>query len=522
MSLPNPTVTITVQDNGASAAIAVPQQQLQLVIGCAIGGTVNQPFATTQAQSVQQQFIGGPLVEAAGLTCAGGGTVVCVSCPINTHGVATAVTTTVPNGSTSVVTLTLDATHGAWDTMYMMIRCVAGGTIGTAPGPGIQISRDAGRTWGPVQYLGTATTLVIGSAYATPAAGGTGITANFGAGTMVGPSGPATNPVYDTWQWSTTGPLWNVAGVVAALQAFGASQYAVAGVGSIHIVGPAATSDIASIQTELQTLATQFVFNRAIVELRDASPPTVWGGSAETEAAWIIAMQAIGSASTAQPRVCADGGWYNTPSVYATPDAGLPVYRRPLAWSHAVRRVQIGLATRAGWVLLGPYGNITVNPQTDPTDGFIYHNERLNPGLTAANIGAAQTWPKKGQGFFQSQEPLLAAPGSQFTELVIGNVLDAACDIAYAEGVNLVSSSLLTQANGTLDPIELNTIQGDIQTAENEGLIQTPLVSDVTVTISPTYNVQATGKVPITVSVLPFGYVNEIDETVNIAVAGAP
>ena len=49
------------------------------------------------------------------------------------------------------------------------------------------------------------------------------------------------------------------------------------------------------------------------------------------------------------------------------------------------------------------------------------------------------TWPKKGAGFFQCQEPLLSAPGSQFVELVIGNVLDAACDIGYAAGVEEAS-----------------------------------------------------------------------------------
>ena len=36
-----PSVIVTVVDNGASAAISVPQSNVQLKLGCAIGGTVN-------------------------------------------------------------------------------------------------------------------------------------------------------------------------------------------------------------------------------------------------------------------------------------------------------------------------------------------------------------------------------------------------------------------------------------------------------------------------------------------------
>lgn len=165
------------------------------------------------------------------------------------------------------------------------------------------------------------------------------------------------------------------------------------------------------------------------------------------------------------PRVAVDGGDYNTPSPFNNPAGGLPAYRRSLAWSHAVRRTQIPLQRRAGRVKDGPLGNILVNPATDPSDGFIYHDERTTPGLNAARIGSAMTWPKKGAGFFMCQEPLLSGNGSQFTELVIGNVLDAACDISYAQGVEEVSDDLVTQANGTLDPTALQTIQGGLQGA---------------------------------------------------------
>jgi hypothetical protein len=182
-----------------------------------------------------------------------------------------------------------------------------------------------------------------------------------------------------------------------------------------------------------------------------------------------------------------------------------------------VRRTEVGLATRAGRVKDGPYSNISVNPASDPSDGFIYHDERVTPGLNAARIGSAMTWPKKGQGFFQCQEPLLSANGSQFTEIVIGNVLDAACDIAYAAGVEEVSDNLQVQANGTLEPVTLNTFQGEIQNALNEGLVQTPLVSSVTAVVSKTQNVLGTGVIPVTITVTPLAYANSISETINLS-----
>src|ERR1019366_2080397 len=150
-----PSVTILVADNGSSAAQTVPQSSVQLKVGCAIGGTVNQPYATSNPGSLQTQFIGGPLVEAAGLVCQVGNIAVCVSCPIATKGTATAVQATVPGGSSSTVTASVDATYGPWDRYFVWVKCLTGGTIGTT-GIIIQTSLDAGRNWGTPITLGTA------------------------------------------------------------------------------------------------------------------------------------------------------------------------------------------------------------------------------------------------------------------------------------------------------------------------------------------------------------------------------
>lgn len=515
MTLPIPTVTVTVQDNGASAALSVPQSNVQLKIGVAIGGVVNQPYASTNPQAIQTQFIGGPLVEAAGLVAQAGNIPICIACPVVTKGTANAVQATVPGGSSSTFTVTVDSTFGAWDRYFVKVRCLKGQASIGAGGGVLQVSLDAGRNWGaPITLAAGQSTVYLGSGVLnTPTVGGTGVQLNIGAGTLVGPTGT----VYDTWQFSTVAPAWDDTGMEAALAAFFASQYAVQGVGSIHIIGTMGATDISDANTALQTGTNGYVYTRAIVELRDALDPTTYGGSGETEATWMAALATVVSGEAAQNRISPDGGYYNTPSPYANAAGGTPSYRRPLAWSHAVRRTQVGLQRRAGRVKDGPYSNITVNPGSDPVDGFIYHDERVTPGLNAARIGSALTWPKKGAGFFQCQEPLLSAPGSQFTELVIGNVLDAACDIGYAAGVEEVSDDLQVQSNGTLDPVALNTFQGGIQTALNEGMVQTPLVSSVACVVSKTQNVLSTGIIPVTISVTPKAYANSISETINLS-----
>ena len=96
-------------------------------------------------------------------------------------------------------------------------------------------------------------------------------------------------------------------------------------------------------------------------------------------------------------------------------------------------------------------------------------------------------------------------------------LLDAACDIGYAAGVEEVSDNLQLQANGTLDTVALNQFQGNIQGALSAGLVKTPLVSAVTTVVSPTQNVATSGIIPITISVLPFGYVNAVSETINLS-----
>lgn len=496
MSIPN--VIIIISDNGANAAVQIPQSNIQVVMGCAAGwtsATPSAPIAISSPSSLLTNFTAGPLVEAAGLVCQAGGTAICVALPITTTGTATAVTATVPGGSSSTATVTLDGTVGAFDDYYVRVKCLTMGTIGS-PGIQYQVSLDAGRNYGPLLNLATSGIATLTN---------TGVTVTFGSGTM---------KAGDYWSFSTKAPAWNDAGVTAAVAVLAASQYALAGWGSLHLVGVSSSGNTGNLETLLDGITSQYIFTRALTSARDASPPVVWGGSGETETAWISSIETNFSAA-ATKRVCVGAGYYNTPSPFPNAVAGLPFYRRSLTWSDAVRRVLVPTQRRGGRVKDGPLANIVVNPSTDPSDGFIYHDERIVGGLTQARFMAAITWAKS-QGFFVEIESLMSPTGSQFTELPIGNVIDVACDVAYAVGVSEISDDLRLTAAGTLYPTDAITLQNQLDGALATNMTNVSMVSDAYSSVSQTANVGATNNIPITISVQSRLYVDTITETINL------
>lgn len=490
-------VTITIQDGGANTAINVPASNVRVKIGClltGVGGTavVNQIISTRSPNTLAAAFVGGQLAEAAALVCLGGGTVLAIGVPIVTPGTATAVTATVPGTSSSAVTVTLDGTNGAWDTYYVRVKCTASGTRGTA-GIKFQVSLDAGRNYAPAVNLGTAVTYTIPN---------TGITLNFGAGTMV---------LGDYWSFSTVAPMWNDAGISAAITALQNSTYALVGWGGMHAVGVAAGANATLFQSYLGGspdgtggLASGDIYTRVLADARDALAPVAWGGSGETEATWMSSIQTDTSAVNAK-RVLLSAGFYNMPSAY--PILGTTYfYRRPLGWAVDVRESAIPPQRHAGRVKDGSLGNIIISPTTDPTDGFIYHDERLNPGLTGARLCAAKTRVGK-QGFFVDQPNLLAPTGSTFTLLPYGNVIDIACDIAFQTAEEEINDDLRSNPNGTLYVTDALAIQNTILAAINTNMTAVGMISGASVIVDQTANVVATGNVPITITIQRNAYV---------------
>ncbi len=506
----NGNANITVLDDGAS--IVVPQNNIQVVIGCSSSGTANQITATTQPASIQSAFGYGQLPEAAALSCLAGGVVLCIKTTQGAAGTANAVTAGASNTSTSVVTVTLDGSIGAFDDYYIFMKIVTGGTRGTS-GWTMQLSLDAGRTFGPVILPGTATT------YAIP---NTGVTLAFAAGTFV---------AADTFKTATVAPSYAVGSVQTAINSFAGSQYAIAGVGSLHIVGSTISTagtqngisgaNASTIETYLDTLATSFVFVRALISARDTAQPIAYGGAGETDAVWSAAIALDYSAVSAK-RICANGGYYNMPSAFPNAACGTPRYRRPLAWALAARQVQIPPQRHAGRVRDGALANIIVDPTNDPRDGFNYHDERTAPGLDAARFSSARTRFGK-QGYFICNPNLMSPTGSDFTILPRGNVMDVACNIVHQAGEEEINEDVRLNPSGTLYINDALAIQNEIGGALKDNMLATSEISGYSVVVDQTANVGATSTVPINVTILGRGYILQENITIGFAnTSGAP
>lgn len=516
-------VVIVLLDNGATA-ITVPQNSTQLVIGTSSDGTVAAPYASTSPQNLVTQFGYGPLVEAAAMIAAVGGVPVCVKATSATAGASGAVTPGASNTGTSVMTFSVGA---AFDTYMILVTCVVAGTVGTGP-VGITISLDAGRTTSAQINLGTATT------YAIP---NTGLTLSFTAAAMA---------LGDTYTAGTTEPLWNDSGIQAAINAFLASSYGKQGVGSVHIVGGstavsgasgATGADMVAIGGYLQTARTnQYVFMHAYISARDAKHPVAYSGATETESSWMTAIetdfqgQSLNADTTGRTSVCA--AYWNMQS-QLTNGLGLsPRFRRSVAFAVAQRDVQIPPQRMPSRVKDGALSPIVITP-ADKTDGFVYHDESITPGLDSTTGGSggyfATTTSIAGlSGIFLQHANLFSPVGSSYGYMPQGHVIDIFASIVYQIGIQEIDDDVRIQSTGGIDPRDAQTISDAIGNAvqanmTNQGMLVASAANptgclvaiDTTAPLGP----GSPGNLPIQAQAFGKGYI--LKETISIGFAPA-
>jgi hypothetical protein len=581
-------VIISVADGGGSAVV-VPGSSVQVKIGCANQGTDYAIVATRSLKTLTDTFDGGPLVEAAGLAILAGAVCICIKVPTNTAGyvqgsanptvaISTAstatpivVTTAAPHllvtgdvvtvagvtgnaaaNGTFVATVTgastftippagvgsgtggtvqfdgviqsgtgtsvVTATGAALDRFFIQIDVVSGATIGVA-GATFTVSLDAGRTKGPTIALGTPNTYLIP---------GTGITLHFAAGTLV---------AGDRIRLSTVGPLWNEAGIAAAKNALKASGYATTGFGAgMHIVGYSTAANAATFEAnDLDDLATGYIFTRAILDFRDAHEPQAWGGAGETEAVWTAAL-AADVASTSAKRIWPAASEWNMPSAFTNAVAGAPRYRRPLAWAFAARQAAISPQRHAGRrrpdAEGGPLSQIVVDPTNDPNDGFIYHDERVNPGLDPFVPGGASRFTTARTviglpGVFITNPISLAPNGSDYVLAPRGRVMDLACFIVHQVGQNEINDDVRVNDGsrntvaGTIDERDAKRIEASFAQALSDQMVSPGYMVSATVTVDRTVNISLTSKVKVTIRITGKGYILELDLDIGFANANA-
>jgi hypothetical protein len=265
---------------------------------------------------------------------------------------------------------------------------------------------------------------------------------------------------------------------------------------------------------ETQASAVQPLFGDVLISARDAHVPTAWGGTTETEATWMTSILTDYSA-VAQRRVSAAAAYWNMPSALTNPLGMIPRFRRSVAYALAQRTITISGPQRSlGRVRDGSLGTIVVDPTKDPSDGFIYHNEAVNPGLNAGRFTTTTTRAYK-QGVYNLISNNMAATGSQINSRPLMAVWNVAATILIQEGQDEVNDNVRLLPNGLIDPRDAITLQNTLNNALTANMTAQQMISSSTVVVDQTQNVQLTGLIPVTATLVQRAIVLQVAITLQ-------
>jgi len=486
-------VSITIQNNGLGQ-VSPGTGRTMVVVGVSSTGTANQVLASSDPNDFISAYGYGPMVEAASLIANASGNPV-IAIKASTVGAGTNSSVINGSGNTSSSAVTLSGTP--YDTYYGLVTVSTGGTIGTA-GIILNISLDANRTYTPVA-IGTASSYVIPN---------TGLTLNFGAGTMV---------AGDTFKWYSTEPTRSDATVASAIQALYGYQTEFL---NILVTGDTDSSDATSFATDQGALMNKKQWTAILTNARDI----VWGGqSTETEAAWMASIEADFQ-NFVSDYVSVSAGNYNITSPISQIQ-----YRRPCSWVAAVRDAQQNLGQDISQVASGPNGpGGPMSPLVLPStpDGFIYHDEAVHPGLDGARFLALQSY----QGFpglYIDNANMMAGPGSDFNWLQRDEVVFEFCRVVYQFFTLELSQAVPVDAKtGFILPAAAADLENRCNAQLTADLVGSspPAVTAANVVITRTNNILATSQLIVTGNIIPLAYIKSVPITVrfvNPAIAQA-
>ena len=545
-----PSVLFTVRD-GALGQIPPGAGNVHLKLGCSPLGLINTIQSVTDLVTLQAALgKGGPLTEAAALALAvagskSGGVLVC---PVNpsTYGAASAVSHTGAGVGTLAVAVKPSSAF--------QLKCVAAGSATTSTW---QFSFDGGLTYGPVTTA-AATLMVPGASFTTLAFGaGTSVSGDVvtvtaagatalasGTGTLV-PTLSAACPVdaYSVIVTITTAGALGVAQFTysldgglttsGAILTAGSGIYIVPDTGlQITLAGVQTAGDAFTFTTTTASYTTTDVNNAFTAVLADSRqwflahvvglPATV--AAAATLLATVDAqlVTAAGSyryargaievpvdtdsatiaafAASSSTRVMACAGTHLTIS----PLNGRK-FTRPAAWSAIARACAVSASEDLGRVASGSLPGVV----------SIVRDEQATPGLDAGRFTTLRTLPGY-PGFWVTNGRMMAAPGSDYTFLQYGRVMDIACSATYQALLRFLNDSVRVNANGTIRETDARAIEAYCDNHIRNSL---PLgsISDLSFSINRVTNVLSTQRLDTTIRILPLGYAKTITADIGFA-----
>lgn len=403
------------------------------------------------------------------------------------------VTVTRVGTSTSAITMT-----GTPEDEYeIAFEVLTGGTIGTA-GIVFRYSLDGGENWSPNTALGTANTFVLQDGSDRLGFVSSGVTLNFGAGTL---------DAGDKAAAKTTGPAYQASDVIEALDILRASSHKWR-----FLMLPADTTaaKASAIGGKLTTFETQGVFTYAVMSARDRTdgeidatgqPSVMWAQRLIEEYANVASDRFAVSAGRARI-TCPVTGRAN---------------RRPASWITTTRLVEKSIQVDPGRVRDGALSSDV--RLFDATGRLTELDSNIRPALHGARFLTLRRHDTL-TGIYITRGNAMASPESEFNRIAFRAVMDVASELYQGFLVSQLENNLLAYSTdpskvppgvtpGSIFEPDARILDRELTSLLTDVLVVNGYVPALYVRVSRTDNVVATGTLTAQVFLDPLAYVDK-------------
>ncbi len=475
--------------------VSSPASSIAHVFGPCASGPLNTPTSISNPRQLKDTFgLHGPLVDTVGyiLDHAGGPVIVTRTseATVATYDGASTDALTSSSGAGVDNEINLAIADGAPKNDYeLLFTIVAGGTVGQTT---FNYSLDGGNSRSPSMAAG-----------ATISLGDSGVVAHFETGTTAPYVAGAT---YSTVAKAARPSATNLG------TAFDAIQNSLLNWDFFVMAGAGGTSG--EQRTLASTLSTRLA---SLVTSRDRYFRLIMGAGESA-----VATELTDWANFVDSRILRVYGSLRSAPTFSIVGRGLPL----LAGT-----CRVG-ALAAGNLISTDLGQTSGAASVGAAPGAvsISHDEFLTGGgLQEAKISTFRTYPNL-TGFFLTDGLLSSGVGSDFEFWQHGRIMDQACRIVSQQHSLLISSSVITKADGTgaLTEFSAQAIEKRVQRAL-DNVIGSALrgigpatidgtighVSDIRYQVDRTNNVLSTKQIIATVSIVPRGYLKTLTATLS-------
>lgn len=275
----------------------------------------------------------------------------------------------------------------------------------------------------------------------------------------------------------------------------------------LHVVAMSASAAGAAtlagvVDTAMSVAAAAFRYIRAIIDVPTVGSRILSGGAPIADTADTDSVLAAAFVALDEPRVVWGAGDFLCISA-----VNGRLCRRPASWQAAMRAAAAPISQNLHRVRSGALRNVRK----------LYRDEAATEALDAARFLTLRSHIGK-PGYYITRGRTGANNTSDFSRLANAFVMDAACAIARAKGVDLIGEDLPVNANGTIQEAAALAIEADIAQALTEQLIDRGHAVAVTVTVSRTQNILSTALLPISIRVRPRAGIDYVEETLGFLV----